>query len=42
MTDTFVLASPGAYFISIMPFDAHGEAAGRTLYPLSEELCITA
>lgn len=39
-SNTVELALPagGEYFVSVMPFDRHGEQAGRTLYPLSEEL----
>jgi hypothetical protein len=33
--------NPGNYFISIMPYDAHGQTVGRTLYPLSEEVRVT-
>ena len=28
------------YFVTVMPFDAHGEAVGREIYCLSQELAI--
>ena len=38
---SFVLPAAGDYYVTVMPFDSHGEAAGRTLYPLSEEIRIS-
>jgi hypothetical protein len=34
------LANDGHYYISIMPIGAHGSAAGRTLFPVSEEIVV--
>lgn len=35
-----VLPPNGPVYITVMPFDSHGEAVGRRLYPMSEELLI--
>ena len=40
-SETLNFTSPGKYYITIMPQDAHGASVGRTLYPESEEICIT-
>jgi hypothetical protein len=32
--------SPGIYYITVMPYDAHGESVGKILYQMSEELKI--
>ena len=29
---------PGIYYITVMPYDAHGESVGRVLYSISEEI----
>lgn len=34
----FRFSTPGEYYLTVMPFDKHGEDVGRTLYPLSGEL----
>jgi hypothetical protein len=34
------LPPSGPVYITVMPFDTHGEAVGRRLYPVSEELLI--
>jgi hypothetical protein len=35
-----ILERPGDYYITIVPYDAHGERAGQQLYPMSEEIRI--
>ncbi len=40
-SETFSLTIPGTYYVTVMPYDAHGASVGRTLYPESEELCFT-
>ncbi len=46
LTDThaaavdLALSEPGEFYVTIMPYDAHGELAGRRLYAMSEELLI--
>ena len=30
------------YYITVMPFDAHGESVGKVLYQMSEEIKVTA
>ena len=32
------IKEPGAYYITVMPYDARGESVGRVLYPVSEEI----
>ena len=34
------LPASGRYYFSVMPFDAHGEAVGRRLYQMSEEIVV--
>ena len=36
--DTLTLPGPGDYYVTVMAVDAHGQAVGRTLYPMSEEI----
>jgi hypothetical protein len=40
-TQVLRLTGTGDYFVSVMPYDAHGQSFGRTLYPSSEELRIS-
>ena len=37
---TLELRQPGDYYVTVMPFDAHGEQVGKVLYPMSEEIVI--
>lgn len=30
--------APGEYFITVMPYDKHGEAVGKVLYQMSDEI----
>jgi len=39
-TADLTLPAPGDYFVTVMPYDAHGEKAGQKLYPMSEEIRI--
>jgi hypothetical protein len=32
------IKEPGTYYITVMPYDAHGESVGRKLYLVSEEI----
>jgi hypothetical protein len=32
------IKEPGTYYITVMPYDAHGESVGRMLYIVSEEI----
>ena len=34
------LADAGDYYITVMPYDAHGERVGQRLYPMSDEVRI--
>lgn len=38
---SFSLETGSTYFITIMPFDSHGEAVGKILYQMSDELRIS-
>jgi hypothetical protein len=33
-------AAGGRYYLTVMPYDAHGEKVGRKFYPMSEEIVI--
>lgn len=35
-----LLSQVGDYYITIMPYDVHGQQVGRTIYPMSEEIRI--
>lgn len=37
----FTLPDDGDFYVTVMPFDAHGEAVGRKVFPMSEELKIS-
>ena len=35
------ISSPGVYYITVMPYDAHGLSVGKDLYYMSNELKVT-
>jgi len=39
-TVELALGGVGDYYVTVMPYDAHGVLAGRQLYPMSEEIVL--